>query len=291
MISLVIRTYNEEQHLPALLDAVRCQSIDLPVEVVVVDSGSTDRTVQIAAAADCRIVGIEKTQFSFGRSLNIGCAAARGDFLVFISGHCIPIGQDWLRTLVAPLRSGIAAYVYGRQVGGKGTKFSEMQHFHRYFPPRSAVPQEGFFCNNANAAMLKSVWHVQSFDEGLTGLEDMAQAKALVARGERIGYVADAVVTHLHDESWWTIKNRYEREAIALQGILPQVHITFADFLRYFFSAVLHDAGRALTEGRLMATLFQIVAYRLMQFWGSYRGNNEHRKLSQIMKDKYFYPR
>ena len=254
-------------------------------------SGSTDRTVQIAEETGCRVVRIEKNRFSFGRSLNVGCAAASGDVLVFVSGHCIPCGDDWLRKLVAPLRSGDAVYVYGRQVGGKETKYSEIQHFYRYFPPYSAIPQEGFFCNNANAAMSRSVWQEHPFDEGLTGLEDMAQAKVLMSRGDSIGYVADAVVSHLHDESWRTIKNRYEREAIALQGILPQVHITFGDFVRYFLSAVLHDAGSALRERRLMATLFEIVAYRLMQFWGSYRGNNEHRKLSQIMKDKYFYPR
>ena len=116
-------------------------------------------------------------------------------------------------------------------------------------------------------------------------------AKAIVARGGAIGYVAEAPVYHLHDESWRTIRNRFEREAIALQGIMPQVHVTFGDFARYVTSAVLLDFGAALQEGRLLAEAFPIVAFRTMQFWGSYRGNNEHRRLSQAMKDRYFYPR
>lgn len=291
MISVVIRTFNEERHLGELLESIRTQSVDLGVEVVLVDSGSTDRTLAIAEATGCRVVHIEKSRFSFGRSLNLGCAAARGDYLVFVSGHCIPVDAHWLRHLVAPLREGAAQYTYGRQVAGSTTKFSEGQHFRRYFPGHSAIPQEGFFCNNANAALLRTSWVQLPFDEELTGLEDMAMAKAIVARGGAIGYVAEAPVYHLHDESWRTIRNRFEREAIALQGIMPQVHVTFGDFARYVTSAVLLDFGAALQEGRLLAEAFPIVAFRTMQFWGSYRGNNEHRRLSQAMKDRYFYPR
>jgi glycosyltransferase involved in cell wall biosynthesis len=291
MISVVIRTFNEERHLGELLQSIRMQNVDLGVEVVVVDSGSTDRTQSIARAMDCRIIHIEKSRFSFGRSLNLGCREARGQYLVFVSGHCIPVGPDWLRLLVAPLRAGDVQYTYGRQVAGPSTKFSERQHFRRYFPEHSAVPQEGFFCNNANAALLQSSWAELPFDEELTGLEDMAMAKAIVARGGRIGYVAEAPVYHLHDESWRTIRNRFEREAVALQGIMPQVHVTFADFARYLTSAILLDLGAALQEGRLLAEAFPVVAFRTMQFWGTYRGNNEHRRLSQAMKDRYFFPR
>ena len=291
MISVVIRTFNEEHHLGELLESIRTQSVDLGVEVILVDSGSTDRTRAIAEGMGCRIVHIDKSQFSFGRSLNRGCAVARGDYLVFVSGHCIPVDTHWLRNLVAPLREGVAQYTYGRQVAGSTSKFSEGQHFRRYFPEHSAIPQEGFFCNNANAALLRNSWAQLPFDEELTGLEDMAMAKAIVARGGAIGYVAEAPVHHLHDESWRTVRNRFEREAIALQGIMPQVHITFGDFARYVTSAVLLDLGAALQEGRLLAEAFPILAFRTMQFWGSYRGNNEHRRLSQAMKDRYFYPR
>jgi GT2 family glycosyltransferase len=291
MISVVIRTFNEERHLGELLQSIRAQRVDRPVDVVLVDSGSTDRTLSIAQGMGCRVVHIEKSQFSFGRSLNLGCAAAQGDYLVFVSGHCIPVDVDWLQHLVSPLRDGVVRYAYGRQIGGSTTKFSEGQHFRRYFPEHSAVPQEGFFCNNANAALLRSSWAELPFDERLTGLEDMAMAKAILERGGQIGYVAEAPVFHLHDESWRMIRNRFEREAIALQSIMPEVHVTFRDFARYVTSAVLLDFGAALQEGRLLAEAFPIVTFRSMQFWGSYRGNNEHRRLSQARKDRYFYPR
>jgi hypothetical protein len=87
------------------------------------------------------------------------------------------------------------------------------------------------------------------------------------------------------------VKRRYEREAIALQEIMPEVHINFGDFLRYFISAVLLDAGSALQQKNLSSKLGEIFMFRLMQFWGSYRGNHEHRKISAQMKEMYFYPR
>lgn len=290
-VSIVIRTYNEERHLGDVLAAIGTQRCETPWEVVLVDSGSTDSTVDIARRHGCRIVTIAKETFTFGRSLNVGCEAAQGDVLVFLSGHCIPTGPNWLARLIAPIRDGRANYSYGRQVGGTTSRFSECQIFLKYYPETSAIPQNGFFCNNANAALHRATWAKFRFDELLTGLEDMALAKTVVAAGGKIAYVADAAVTHLHDEAWRTVKNRFEREAIALQAIMPQVHITFGDFIRYFSSAVLIDFGAALQEKRIHRKAAEIVAYRFMQFLGSYRGNNEHRKLSRAMKDRYFYPK
>jgi glycosyltransferase involved in cell wall biosynthesis len=292
LASVVIRTLNEERHLDELLHAVKRQKLEsMSVEVVVVDSGSTDKTLDIARAHDCKLVGITRDEFTFGRALNVGCKAAQGDVLVMVSGHCIPVDDLWLDRLVRPLVDRTAAYSYGRQVGNDKSRFSERQLFKKYFPAVSQLPQEGFFCNNANSALLRTAWEHFRFDEELTGLEDMELAARLVRAGQKIAYVADAPVYHLHEESWSKIKRRYEREAIALQRIMPQVHISFVDFLRYFASAVLLDSGEALQQKAFFRALPEIVAFRLMQFWGSYRGNNEHRKLSRVMKEKYFYPR
>lgn len=290
--SVVIRTYNEARWLPPVFEALKRQDMDgRPWEVVVVDSGSTDDTRAIAEAAGARIVGIAKSEFTFGRSLNVGCAAAQGRALVFISGHCIPVGERWLADLIAPLGQDGISYTYGRQVGHEVTKFSEHQLFAKYFPERSALPQDGFFCNNANAALLREVWREEPFDETLTGLEDMELAKRLVGKGHKVGYVAEAPVVHIHEESWSRVKVRYERESIALQAIMPEVHLSFGDFLRYTVSAVFLDWGEAIRTKQFMRQFAPVVAFRTMQFWGAYRGNNDHRRLSQRKKEAYFYPR
>jgi rhamnosyltransferase len=290
--SIVIRTLNEARWLNLLLTRISEQDLAPENrEVIIVDSGSQDETLDIAHRHQCRIEHILKKDFSFGRSLNVGCAAAQGRNLVFISGHCIPADKSWLSRLVAPLESGEAHYVYGRQIGHDLTRFSEHQVFAKYFPASRADAQQGFFCNNANAALKTDIWKTHRFDEELTGLEDMELAKRLMTKGLKVEYVPDAAVAHIHEETWTKIKLRYEREAIALQGIMPEVHVHLSDFLRYFMSGVLHDASISIQERALLKRFPEIVMFRLMQYWGAYRGNNEHRRLSRQNKERYFYPK
>lgn len=290
-VSVVIRTLNEARHLPALLKGIREQDCPgLDIETVLVDSGSTDGTLDIAKSFGVRIVHIRKEEFSFGRSLNYGCDAAQGQALVFVSGHCIPTGTHWIRDLVAPLGKLDMAYVYGRQVGDDTSHFSERRIFSKYFPADDHLPQEGFYCNNANSVLLKSVWEQFKFDEELTGLEDMHLAKRLLAAGYRVGYVASAGVYHLHSETWAQIGRRFEREAIALQYIMPEVHLSSFDVVRYFLRAVVRDLLQARVQKILFANLSDIVTYRYLQFLGSYRGNHIHRQLSRANKEQYFYP-
>lgn len=290
-ISVVLRTFNEERYLPELLQAIHEQDAQADgVEIVVVDSGSTDRTREIASGFGCRIVEINKTDFTFGRSLNYGCVAAKGEYLVFVSGHCVPVDSSWLSSLVQPLRKCQVDYTYGRQLGRDTTKYSERQVFKKYYPSDSQVPQIGFFCNNANAALTKRAWEKHGFDEELTGLEDMMMAKRICESGGSIGYIAEAAVYHIHDETWKQVRTRYEREAMALRAIMPEVQLSFLDCQRYFITGAFHDCRVAWDEGVLHSKLIEIIKFRLYQFWGAYRGNQSHRMFSASNREEYFYP-
>lgn len=293
IVSVVIRTLNEQKYLPELLDSVKRQRLDSSeLEIVLVDSGSTDGTLEIAKNAGCRITHICKEQFTFGRSLNVGCEFATGDYLVFVSGHCIPASECWLENLVQPLSDGIAEYSYGRQVARDTTKFSENELFNKFYPEYSKLPQDGYFCNNANAAVSKAAWSTYKFNEDLTGLEDMYLARQIVEeRKGKVAYVADAPVYHIHDETWRQVRIRYEREAYALHKIMPGMHFNFADFLKFYLAGVLQDMGSAIKAGAFVKNSPSIVLFRLMQYWGTYRGHHEHRKASQEMKYRYFYPK
>jgi glycosyltransferase involved in cell wall biosynthesis len=260
-------------------------------ETIIVDSGSTDRTLEIARRFECEIIRIAKKDFTFGRSLNYGCAKARGDVLIIISGHCVPSSDDWLEILTLPVRNGTSAYSYGRQLGRDSTKFSEEQVFSKYFPSEDRVPQDGFFCNNANAALSRHAWTKYRFDETLTGLEDLKLAKGIVADGGSVSYVSSAAVYHIHHETWHQIRIRYEREALALREIMPEIHVNLFDFVRYFTSGVTHDFLIAFNQKMLMGNIFEILAFRWMQFWGTYRGNREHRELSARQREEFFYPK
>lgn len=291
LASIVIRTLNEARYLEDLMVMIARQRLEgLTAEVVVIDSGSTDGTVEIARRHGARVTEIRKSEFSFGRSLNRGSDFADGEILVYISGHCVPADETWLQALCQPLIDGKASYSYGRQIGDDDSNFSERRIFAKYFPDRSAIPQEGFFCNNANSALLRSAWQDNPFDEQLTGLEDMELAKRLVARGHKIAYVAEAPVFHHHQESWAQVRRRFEREALALRSIMPEVHLSRLDVLRCVLTSVLGDWRAAAANGVRATRRGDMLRYRWNQYVGSYKGNHEHRLLSQSAKERFFYP-
>jgi CMP-N-acetylneuraminic acid synthetase/glycosyltransferase involved in cell wall biosynthesis len=291
-VSIVIRTLNEAKYLGRLLDAIESQRGDFQAEVIIVDSGSTDATLAIANAHSCIIKHINRADFSFGRSLNIGCEAANGEFLVFVSGHCIPCHGSWLQRLVEPLDKGLADYTYGRQLGSASTYWSENQIFAKHYPSESRLPQTGYFCNNANSAIKRSIWEAYRFDETLTGLEDLHLAKKIISDGYSLGYIAEASVFHIHEEMWHQVQRRFEREALALKAIAPEVILRKRDVIKYISAAVVADLwAMASANNRLdlreAATIFQ---YRVAQFVGSYKGNRFHKKLTTKLKESYFYP-
>ncbi len=291
LVSVVIRTLNEARHLDDLLVMIgRQETPDFEVECVLIDSGSTDGTVEIARRRGARVTHIDKSEFSFGRSLNRGCAFARGEILVLVSGHCVPVDTRWLHHLCQPLIDGQVTYAYGRQIGDDNSNYSERRIFAKYFPATSAVPQEGFFCNNANSALLRSAWQTHPFDEDLTGLEDMDLSKRLHGLGHKIGYVAEAPVFHHHQESWAGIRRRFEREALALRSIMPEVQLSRLDLLRCVIASTWGDWRSAARHGIRSTSRADMLRYRWNQYLGSYRGNHEHRRLSQDLKQRYFYP-
>ncbi len=290
-LSIVIRTLNEAKHLDRLLTAIADQRVPgLGHEVIIVDSGSTDGTLEIAERHGCRILHIRREEFSFGRSLNLGCQAARGDILVITSGHCVPTDAHWLQRLCQPLLDNEAGYSFGRQLGGEDSHFSEQRIFAKYFPEQDCNGQKEFFCNNANAALRYSDWERLRFSEELTGLEDMELAQRLVREGGRVVYVPDAAVYHYHQETWSQIRRRFEREAIALQRIMPQVHVGPFDLARYIATSVVKDWRSAKRAGALGRHAMDILRYRWHQYLGVYNGNHQHRKLSHAEKEKYFFP-
>ena len=289
-VSIIIRTLNEERYLSKLLESINNQKVNQRFEVILIDSGSTDKTLEIASKFKCRIMYIKKEEFSFGRSLNLACEQAFGDYLVFISGHCVPFDNNWLQKLINPLLNNEVDYIYGRQIGGQVTYWSEQKIFEKYFPKESQIPQRGFYCNNANSALKKTIWEKHGFNETLTGLEDMFLAKKIIQRGGRIGYVAESIIYHYHHETWSQVKRRFEREALALNIICPEITINKRNTVKYIFSSISKDIASLRIKELNFKNLQEIFLYRVNQYLGSYLGNKINRKITDSMRESYFYP-
>jgi len=287
--SLVIRCFNEAQHIGRLLEGLGHQT-QPPDQIVIVDSGSTDATLEIASRFPVDVHRIEPHHFSFGRSLNAGCAAAHNEILVFASAHVYPVYDTWLRELTLPFEDPQVALAYGRQQGDSKTKYSERRVMERWFPAQSTPRQDHPFCNNANAAVRRSVWAEQPYDETLTGLEDVDWAKRAMDRGHCISYVATAPVFHAHDETMSEIVNRYRREAIAHRLIYRDHRMGPFEAMRLAAANAASDYVHAAREGVLLRNLSAIPAFRAAQFWGTYRGFNQRGEASAALRRHFYYP-
>lgn len=288
--SIIIRSFNEEKHIAQLLVGIQKQTIFSQIEVILVDSGSTDRTVEIAEQFGVKIINIKPENFSFGRALNIGCEAAKGEFLLFASAHVYPLYTDWVEKMIAPFTQPKVALVYGRQVGNELTKYSEEQLFKKWFPTVSNYDQPIPFCNNANAVVRKALWLAQPYNVQLTGLEDLDWATKIQAKGYQIAYEAYAPIVHVHEETASRIKNRYRREAIALKNIYPDEKFSFWSFIRLSNSNIWSDTLHALHEGVFWKQFFSIVMFRTLQFWGTYLGYRDKAKPDETLRMRMYYP-
>jgi glycosyltransferase involved in cell wall biosynthesis len=287
--SVLIRSYNEEEHIGRLLTGILEQTIR-PRQILLVDSGSTDATLAIAERFPVEIVRLAPEEFTFGRSLNEGCARARGEHLVIVSAHVYPVYPDWLARLVAPFHDPQVALVYGKQRGDGSSRYSESRILARWYPDASRARQTTPFCNNANAAIRRELWARHPYDEDLPGLEDIAWATWAVAGGWALAYAAEAEVVHLHRESPSKVYNRYRREAMALRRIQPGERFHLSDLARLFLSNVASDMNHARRDGVLRRSLWEITWFRWVQLWGTYRGFSLSGPLTSDLKRTFYYP-
>jgi rhamnosyltransferase len=287
--SIVIRAFNEEKHIGNLLQSLQQQTFH-DFEIILVDSGSTDRTLAIAALFPVQVLHIKPGEFTFGRSLNIGLRAARGQVAVLASAHVLPLASDWLEKIVAPFEDPKVGLVYGKQRAGVGGKFSEAQHLLRWFPEHSNLDQQHAYCNNANLALRLSLWEQHPFDENLTGLEDLAWASYWHQNGVKLAYVSEAGVTHFHNEKPAQIVNRHRREAIALKRILPQSHFTLKDFASQYVRSVASDLRAAAHQRIFLREAAGIFAFRALQYYGTYRGYHDPADPAANLKHVFYYP-
>ncbi len=288
--SIIIRAYNEEKHIRRLLQGITEQTLS-DIQIILVDSGSTDGTLTAASGYLVEVVNILPENFTFGRSLNIGFATARSDLVVMASAHVYPVYPDWLEQLLAPFEDPNVGLSYGKQRGTENSHFSEQQIFKHWFSDSSDLFQAHPFCNNANAAIRRGLWELHPYDETLPGLEDLEWGKWAQGEGHRIAYVAEAEVIHVHDESQKGIFNRYRREGMAFQRIYPHERFGKMDLLRLFYHNVVDDFKAAKLQKAFVRNFASIIRFRWSQFRGTYYGYRQSGPLTWALRQAFYYPR
>lgn len=101
-ISVIIPVRNGGEQLRSLLGIIRTQRKVQDVEIIIIDSGSTDNSVSIAKEFKAKVVSISQSEFNHGRTRNLGASESSGDYLVFTVQDAIPINNYWLYNMICP---------------------------------------------------------------------------------------------------------------------------------------------------------------------------------------------
>jgi 2-desacetyl-2-hydroxyethyl bacteriochlorophyllide A dehydrogenase len=287
--TILIRAFNEERWLPEVLKAIATQSYR-DFEILLVDSGSVDRTREIVAASGGRVIRLRSDDFTFGHSLNVGIREARGSLIVILSAHAIPTGDQWLERLITPLRRPNTAMVFGGQRGHQLSKFSEARDLERVFPEKAQLMDDDHvFVNNANSAIRRDLWELHQFDEGLPGLEDAEWAKYWIPLGMEVCYEPEASIFHVHTESWPQVRHRFYREGIGGRWTAVRIMRNIpGEILREAWWTTL-DLGLAISQRRLSELGGEIGRYRYHKTVGIVKGILDSRKIKNPSKRAEIY--
>lgn len=227
-VSIILPTYQGATWLADTLPAIRAQTYRGPVELVAVDSESNDGTPDLLRRYGAQVISIRQRDFGHGRTRNFAAGHARFDRLVFMSQDALPVGTDWLRSLIDGLEQPGIGATYARQVARPGATPLETFFHLELYPPISAIyalqpgqptPLDRIFFSNVCSATHRAVWESHPFDEDLIMSEDQAFSKALLRAGYRILYNAEACVLHSHRYSAWLLLRRNFDSAYSLRGI------------------------------------------------------------------------
>jgi rhamnosyltransferase len=262
-VSVVIPTFNGEEYLGEVLDSLAEQDYDGPVEVLVIDSGSTDTTLDIVRGHPAVVLHeIPNSEFGHGRTRNLGARLAAGQIVAFLTQDAIPAHPGWLRELVTPL--GDAAAVTGRQIPRAGCfpllRYEIEGLFANLGPvdaptivalddaPGGDVDAISFY-SDVNSATRRSFLLETIPYRDLPYSEDFAFAKDLLIAGYRKAYAPAGSVIHSNDLTLREYGKRIFDETIALRRIgHPSTTVSrFGQILRTGYG-VLRDSARIVRD-------------------------------------------
>lgn len=224
-VSVALVTLDGAATLPGVLAALARQRTEFPFEIVAVDSGSTDGTLDLLAGRVERLERIARRDFDHGRTRNRAVELSRGELVAFLVQDAEPVGDRWLHELVAPLvahadvagsfarqlprpeASALARFALARWfAGGAVPRLTESMTAEAFDRLDPAVRMDLSTFDNVCSCLRRSVWERQPFAQTPMA-EDLEWGRDALRAGHRLAYAPAASVIHSHDRGL-----RYELE-------------------------------------------------------------------------------
>lgn len=235
--SIIIPIKNGGELFRKVLSAVLRQQLDANYEIIVIDSGSTDGSVDFVKGVDdprLRFIEIPPQEFGHGKTRNLGASVARGEFLAFLTQDALPKNDLWLANLLkAFAHDGQVVGVFGRHVPYEESDIFEQEliynHFRQFGESNSVFhiddrqrydQQERYrhflcFYSDNSSAMKKAIWHKIPYPE-VDFAEDQIWARTILEMGYKKAYAADSIVYHSHS---YPLKDQFRRYYDEYKGL------------------------------------------------------------------------
>ena len=200
LVSIIIRAKNEKKYILQSIKKILSQSYK-KIEIIIIDNNSTDGTLKLLESLNIKNLVIKQYPFKNykpGKSLNYGVSYSRGEFLCFLSAHCIPLNKFWLKNLLNYMNNRKIVGAYGRQVPTKETSIFESKELYYTFKKDFIIQKNSSFFHNANSLIKYSFWEKKKFNEKTDHVEDILWANYWIKKKYQIVYQPKAIVSHYH---------------------------------------------------------------------------------------------
>lgn len=217
-ISIIIPTYNAENYLPNLLEKLKNQSIK-EYELIIIDSTSQDKTVEIAKEFTDNVLVIPQNEFDHGGTRAKAAQIAKGEIIVFLTQDALPYDEYTIENIIKVFKDEKVGAAYGRQISYEDTNLfgKHLREFNygkvSYIRDKKDISKYGIktaFLSDSFAAYRKSsLESIGWFKSDLILGEDTYAGAKMILGDYKVAYVAEAKVYHSHSYTVWQEFKRY----------------------------------------------------------------------------------
>ena len=293
----MILTLNAGPGFAGLLERLAAQRAGFDHELVVVDSGSTDGTVELARRHGAAVHTIPKEEFDHGAARNLGVSLAGGEYVAFLVQDALPVDDRWLAAMVEDLDADDAvAGVYGRQIPRPessplaravvndlptaATERRVQQAGDDYWDLSPATRRLLALFDNVSSCVRRSVWQEHPFERTPFG-EDLRWGRRVIEAGHKLVYEPRSAVLHSHERgALYDLRRHYADGLLLLDVFGLALTPNLARVPLGAFRTAAHLNLRREDRGIKSAILFPLLAarYALCAQAGTYLALRRHRR-------------
>jgi rhamnosyltransferase len=246
--SIILLTKNGETDINNCLTGIFSQNTSHPFEVITIDSGSTDATMDILGKFPVRIVQIKPEEFRHGTTRNFGARLARGRYLVYITQDAIPFNENWLELLIKSVnRDEEVAGAYSRNIPRPECDPFEARYIARAWGEKREVKsiknyknyKKLVFFSDTSSCIRKDIWEKFPFNEKLVQTEDQDWSKKVLEAGYKIVYEPASIVCHSHNYPIKKLFGKYFDAGTAHKQIFKDNNNVYLPLIPFFAIAVM----------------------------------------------------